>query len=141
MKKTLYKFLTLTLLILMPTILAGCLPKVAQKGTASEQSAEFLKGAIARNFPSIPAYPKMIIVESYGDENHWGASFLAGDNLDKVVKFYEKSLGQSGWDSALIKRGQTYVFEIKNEKTHGQVIINKASDNKKTAITVWAEPR
>lgn len=141
MKNTLYKFLMLILIILIPTILAGCLPKVAQKGTAAEQSGEFIKGAIARNFPSIPAYPKMIIVESYGGEDNWGASFLASDNLDKVVKFYEKSLAQSGWDSNLRKRGQTYVFEIKNEKTRGEVIVNKASDNKKTAITVWAQPR
>ena|SRR3989344_3563131 len=123
-------------------ILAGCLPTVVTDRGGPTASGEFAKGQIVKGFPSLPAYPKAQIVETYGSKEGFGGSFVSYDELAKVVNFYGLGLGQLGWETVLRQKSETnYVYEIKNDTYVGEVIINTASNGKQTAITVVLESR
>ena len=119
----------------------GCIPRLSNDGTVVSQS-EFIKGKAVSGFPNVPRYPKSQLLESINDNNSYGASFIAEENIQKVVDFYSTALPQTGWESAVVKKTETnYVFEIKNATYSGEVIVNTASDGKNTAIAVFIEPR
>ena len=119
----------------------GCIPKLSNDGTVVSQS-EFIKDKAVSGFPNIPRYPKSQLLESINDKNSYGASFISEENIQKVVDFYSSSLKQTGRESALVKKTETnYIFEIKNADFSGEVIVNTASANKSTAISVFVEPR
>lgn len=128
-------------IMVISMLLSGCSPNLGQSedvGTAGE----FLKGKVVSGFPAVPAYPKSNILESYGSGNNWGVSSISSDGLDKVIKFYGDSLKASGWDYTVRKVNEAnFVFDIKNAKNQGSVIINTAADGRKTAITVSIESR
>lgn len=131
----------LFIFLVLSIILAGC---KANFGTVPEKSAkrEFLKGAVVKDFPGVPLYPKAKILESYGYKNSYGAAFVSGEKLDKVIKFYQQGLGQLGWESTLRRRSDTnFVFSIKNQKYAGELIVNVAADGKRTAITTYLSQR
>ena len=128
-------FLTLSI------ILAGC---TANFGASSQKSVkrEFLKGAVVKGFPALPLYPKSKVLESYGYKNSYGAAFVSGDKLDKVIKFYQQGFGVLGWESVLRKKSDTnFVFAIQNKEYSGELIVNVAADGKKTAITTYVSKR
>ncbi|OGE03587.1 hypothetical protein A3B51_01085 [Candidatus Curtissbacteria bacterium RIFCSPLOWO2_01_FULL_41_18] len=131
----------LGVILAVSMLLSGCSLNLGQSediGTAGE----FLKGKVASGFPAVPAYPKSNILESYGFDNNWGVSSISSDTLDKVMKFYNESLAIAGWDYTVRQVNETnFVFDIKNAKNQGSVIVNTAADGKKTAITVSVEPR
>lgn len=131
----------LFLVIISSIILSGCVPSIGGGG-GIVSSDEFVKGKVARGFPNLPAYPKAQVLESYGNEGSYGASFISGDDLAKVVKFYNGSLPQLGWETQAKKQSETnYSFDIKNAQYQGSVIVNTAADGKKTAITTFVSPR
>ena len=119
----------------------GCIPRLGNDGTVVSQS-EFIKGKAVSGFPNVPRYPESQLLESINDNNSYGASFISEENIQKVVDFYSNFLTQTGWESALVKKTESnYVFEVKNADYSGEVIVNTASDNKNTAISVFIEPR
>ena len=129
------------IVILSSLLLAGCIPKLSNDGTVVSQS-EFIKGKAVSGFPNMPRYPKSQLLESINDNNSYGASIISEENIQKVVDFYSNFLPQTGWESTFVKKTETnYVFEVKNADYSGEVIINTASDNKSTAISVFVEPR
>ena len=131
----------LFLILLISMILSGCLPSIGGGGRVVS-SDEFVKGKIVKGFPNLPAYPKALVLESYGNEGSYGANFMTGDDLAKVVKFYNDSLPGLGWETQAKKQSETnYVFDIKNAQVAGSVIVNVAADGKKTAITMFVSPR
>lgn len=135
------KTLALVVLLISTLSLAGCVPPIRQ--LASGLSADgFNKGKIVSGFPPLPLYEKSEVLESYGFNGRYGASFIADDKLEKVVKFYNDSLNVLGWETVLKKQSETnFVFEIKNAQNKGEVIVNRAGDGKKTAITMSVESR
>jgi len=119
----------------------GCIPRLGNDGTVVSQS-EFIKGKAVSGFPNVPRYPKSQLLESINDNNSYGVSFIAEENIQKVVDFYSSSLTATGWESTFVKKTEAnYVFEIKNATYSGEVIVNTASDGKSTAISVSVEPR
>ncbi|MBI2599116.1 hypothetical protein HYW40_02780 [Candidatus Curtissbacteria bacterium] len=129
----------LFLLIGVPVLLSGCLPRVGQDSAGGKD--EYIKGAVAPGFPALPSYEGAEIVESYGFSGKFGAIFMANDDLDKVVKFYGDSLPKLGWETSLEETSANFVFQIKNEKQEGSVIVNTAQDGRTTAITIAVSPR
>ena len=129
-----FRALTLTALALL---LSGCVGfGVGESGT-SPAAGEFLKGALAKGFPGVPGYPKARLGESYGDGKSWGAYSVTGDKLEKVVKYYGEILGKTGWERELAQLSQNrYVYEIRNAKYQGTIVVNTAADTESTAITV-----
>ena len=121
----------------IPFVLAACIPSL-NTGGGKPKSEEFLAGAIVRGFPTnMPLYKNAQIVESYGGASGYGASYISDDGLAKVVNFYNQSLSELGWTTTSRQVSETnYAFDIKNEKSIGQVIVNIATDGKKTAITM-----
>lgn len=131
----------LIIFLVFPIILGGC---VANFSDSSQKTSirEFYKGVVVKGFPSLPLYPKAQVVESFGYKNSYGASFISGDSLDKVIKFYRESFGKLGWESSLRKQSETnFVFDIKNKSYSGELIVNVAADGKRTAITAYLAPR
>lgn len=131
----------LLIFLILAIALSGC---TANFGTTSEKpkKREFLKGAVVKGFPAVPLYPKSKILESYGYKDSYGAAFISGEKLDKVIKFYQQGFGQLGWESTLRRSSDTnYVFSIKNPKYTGELIVNVAADGKKTAITAYVSQR
>src|SRR3990167_4031503 len=129
------------IVLLSSFLLAGCIPKISNDGTVDSQS-EFIEGKAVSGFPNMPRYPKSQLLESINDKNSFGASFIVEENIQKVVDFYNSSLTATGWESTLVKNSQTnYAFEVRNADFSGKVIVNTASDNKSTAISVFVEPR
>ena len=122
--------------------LSGCVPKLSGGG-GGPKTEEFVSGKVVRGFPaSVPLYKNSQVVESYGGGSGWGASFITDDSLAKVVNFYNQSLSRLGWTVAPRQVDDTnYVFEIKNEKNIGKIIVNTAADGKKTAITMSIDQR
>ena len=119
----------------------GCLPRLKSDDGVASQS-EFIKGKAISSFPNMPRYPKSQLLESINDNNSYGASIISEENIQKVVDFYSNFLPQTGWESTFVKKTEThYVFEVKNTDYSGEVIVNTASDNKSTAISVFVEPR
>ncbi len=128
-------------LVMIPFVLSGCLPAVGP-ATNQQGTGEFVKGAAAKGFPLVPLVPKATILESVADKESFGLSAISDNDLGSVVKFYNDSLKQLGWDAQVTKQSETnYVFDIKNDKSQGSVIVNVAADNKKTAITISISPR
>lgn len=129
------RFILASLLILCPLALAGCAGfGVGDSGTPA--TGQFLKGEVVRGFPGVPAYPKARLGESYGDGRSWGIYLVSSDKLDKVLKFYSENLGGAGWENTLRQLSQNrYIYEIKNAKYQGTIIVNIAADLKSTAIT------
>lgn len=123
--------------------LSGCLPSIAMPGGGKEIGVgEFSKEQIVKGFPSMPQYPKAKVLDSVNDNGVFGASFYTGDELAKVIQFYNESLPALGWESQLVQNSETnYFLNIKNADHEGIVIINTASDSTSTAITVSVEPR
>jgi len=129
------------IVLLSAFILAGCLPGVTGSKTKFDPGT-FVQGGIVSDFPNMPLYPGVEVIESYGDSVHFGASFVTSDKLDKVVNFYNTSLIQLGWDTVFVQNSDTnYSFNIKNALHEGEIIINTASDLKRTAITVSVQLR
>lgn len=128
------------LAILVPLVLTGCIPRV---GTSRQEgSGEYVEGKVVEGFPPLPLYEGAQVVESYGYGGAWGAIFITGDDLGKVVNFYNDSLPKLGWDVQVNAKSEAnYVFEIKNVQNKGEVIVNIAADGKKTAITMAVGPR
>lgn len=133
----------LAILLIASLVLGGCVvPSIGRFGRSSSGGQEYLKGAIVGDFPNLPLYPKARVIESYGADGLWGANFLVDEELAKVVNYYNDSLPKLGWETKLTKEAETnFLFEVKNAKQTGLVIVNTAHDGKKTAITVTVEPR
>ncbi|OGD83242.1 hypothetical protein A2165_00730 [Candidatus Curtissbacteria bacterium RBG_13_40_7] len=131
----------LILILAISIILSACVPSIGGGGGVSS-SDEYMKGRIVKGFPGLPAYPKAEVIESYGNEGSYGASFMSSDDLAKVVKFYNDSIPQIGWEMQAKKQSETnFSFDVKNAQYQGSVIVNTAADGKKTAITIFASPR
>src|SRR3990167_3732295 len=129
------------IVLLFSFFASGCLPKFTSDEGVQSQS-EFIKGKPVSGFPNLPRFPKSQLLESVNDNNSFGASFISEENIQKVVDFYSSSLTATGWESTLVKKSQTnYAFEVRNADFSGEVIVNTASDNKSTAISVFVEPR
>jgi len=128
----------LFLLFAFALVLSGCTGGFV--GGASNAKADALsweKGKAVKGFPAVPVYPNARILESFGYSNQWGASYISDKKLTDIVKFYQDSLAQLNWQGDLSKKAETnYVFDIKNDKYTGQIIVNTAADNKKIAITI-----
>ncbi len=126
----------------VPFVLSACIPTLTTNG-GGVKSEEFVKGKIAKGFPqSLPLYKNAQIIESYGGVSGYGTSFVTDDNLSKVVNFYNQALPKLGWTVNGRQGSETnFVFEIKNDKNQGQVIVNTAADGKKTAITMSVSER
>ena len=130
----------LFLVLTVSLFLAGCMPAIKTPDSLGGTD-EYTKWQVVSGFPALPLYPKAQTVESYGYKGSYGASFISGDSLAKVVGFYNDSFKPLGWDAKLTKQSETnYVFEVKNDSNTGSVIVNTAADGKKTAITIFAEP-
>ena len=124
------------IILAIPLVLAGCVGFGISDSSAPAKG-EFLKGAVARGFPSVPAYPGVRLGESYGDSRNWGVYSVSSDNLNDVLKFYSENLGKVGWENSLKQLSQNrYIYEIKNAKYQGNIIVNTAADMRSTAITV-----
>lgn len=124
----------LALLLLVPFVLAGCFPGGGQSGTVG--SDEYTRGSVAPGFPQVPLYPDARVIESYGFEGKYGASIVSGDEVAKVAQFYSDSLPQLLWQTDVSGGGDRFIFNIKNEKQEGMIIVNIAADGKMTAITI-----
>ena len=122
--------------------LSACVPNLGG-GAKAPEKGEFVKGAVVKGFPSnLPLYDKAVAVESFGSTEEFGASFVSDADLADVVKFYNTALPQLGWQANLSQKSETnYVFDIKNDVYSGSVIVNVASDNEKTAITMYVVNR
>lgn len=126
----------MVLTVVVSVLMAGCVPSVGNTKLPNPEG-EFKKGAIVSGFPPLPSYPKSTVVESYGSAQSFGASFVSEDSLIKVYDFYNVSFGPLGWTATAFKKSDSnIVFDVKNDKYAGQVIINTAIDGKTTAITI-----
>lgn len=133
----------LVIYLMVPMLLAGCIPSL-RRDRAGQQSgsSQFLKGTISGQFPNLPRYPQSQVIESYNVGDLFGVFFISEEGLGKVVNFYIDALADLQWESELKKQSEThYVFEFKNERHKGSIIINRAAGGRKTAITVYGEPR
>lgn len=130
----------LVFLFLVPFLLSGCVPSVGQPDTIGKD--EYIRGAVVAGFPQLPLYKGAQVVESYGFEGKFGASYLTGDDVSKVVKFYSETLPTLGWEaSALASGANSFTFNIKSETQQGTIIVNTAADGKSTAISISVSPR
>jgi len=130
--------LNLLVLALLAVLLSGCLPTVFQKGTGQKQTgpSEFAQGQLVSGFPPLPSYPEAQTIESVSEGDAKGASFVTGDDVDKVINYYSDALPQLGWEFQLLRLTETnYEFKVKNIQYEGSIIVNVAADNRSTAIT------
>jgi len=129
------------LVIASSLILTSCIPSLStDKG--STDSGEFAKGKVVKGFPNLPLYPKSQVVETIGQKDSYGGSFVANADLLKIVKFYDESLPKLGWESKVKQQSvQNFLFEVKNSKLKGTIIVNTAADGKTSAITIATSPR
>lgn len=124
------------ILLVLSFFLSGCTGFGIGQDTSTSGSGQFLKGGVVKGFPGVPAYPKARLGESWGDGRSWGVYSVSSDKLDKVLKFYSENLGKTGWENTQRLLSQNrYIYEIKNAKYQGTLIVNTASDMKSTAIT------
>ena len=134
-------FVRIIAVILISISLSACFPNIQSDGSKKAESL-YKKGVLVEGFPTLPYYEKSKIVESFAFEKKYGASYVSNDELLKVVEFYNASLKGLGWDFTQKKISDTnYVFEVKNKDHQGVVIVNRAADGKKTAITYSVEAR
>lgn len=130
-------FKKIFILLAVPFFLSGCAGFGISQDTSTSRSGQFLKGGVIKGFPGVPAYPKARLGESYGDNRSWGVYFVSSDKLDKVLRFYSENLSKAGWENTLKQLSQSnYIYEIKNAKYQGNIIVNTAADMKSTAITI-----
>ena len=130
----------IAVLAMLPVLLSGCMPTAGESDSTGSQV--YVKNGVVKGFVPMPLYPKAQPVESYNFNSNMGASFISGDSLAKVVNFYSKGLTQIGWEQNLYKQSDSsYIFQIKGVKYQGEVVVNTASDGKKTAISVFVFPR
>lgn len=135
------KFLpTLGIFLSLPLVLAACLPSIGSSDK-SEGSPSYVQGRVVSNFPQIPIFEGASVVESYGYKVAFGASFISPDSLKEVGEFYNRSLGKAGWETKVETNQTGYIYEIKNDKYQGEIIINTAADGKDTAITIAVSQR
>jgi len=122
---------------LVPVVLSACIPTTISKGSSSTPTGEYVKGSVVKGFPAnIPLYKGAKVIESYGNQGSYGATFTSSDSLSKVVDFYNK-LPQLGWDTTISQPSATnFVYDVKGGTFIGEVIVNTAADGKTTAITV-----
>ncbi|MBI3283008.1 hypothetical protein HYZ70_02930 [Candidatus Curtissbacteria bacterium] len=136
------RILAVLLLVFFSVALSACVPGL---GTRSRVPAtgEFVKGKVAPGFPeNLPLPEGAETIESYGSSEAFGASFISGQDPARVVNFYSSALPRLGWDSTLNKQSErNYEFAIRDDTYVGVVIVNTASDGKKTAITIAVESR
>lgn len=126
----------LVIVIVSSFLLAGCVPQLGSSGKPVGKE-EFVAGQVIGGFPGVPLYSGAKVIESYGYKGSYGASFITEDDFSQVVKFYNETLPQLGWEAALGEiSSSNFVFEIKNAAVSGSVIVNTAADNKRTAITI-----
>lgn len=133
------KSLRVLAILAIGLFLSGCTAGIGLGGGGAKApaSGEFLKGDVVKGFPDLPLYKDAQVIESYGSVSAYGASFIAKENLAKVVDFYNTSLPQLGWNANVSQNSATsYVFDIKNETYAGSVIVNTAADDRHTAITI-----
>lgn len=131
----------LIVLFMLPVLLSGCVGFGVGGGSKGPQD-QFLKGRLVSGFPAVPIYPKVKLDQSYSGQGGFGAAFISSDNINKVVKFYNENLSKAGWQGNLRTLSDAnYVFEIKNTKYKGSVIVNLAADGRKTAITISVEEK
>lgn len=136
-KSYFFRFSKLAILVLIPVVLAGCVGGIGVGNSGSNPQGEFVQGGVVKGFPPLPVYPKAQIGETYGDGMVFGASLVTGDKPAKVLDFYNKALVQDGWETNLSQPAETnYQFLIKNAAYQGKIIVNVATDGRKTAITV-----
>lgn len=129
-------------LLSLSFILSGCIGGLGSTGPGRTDKLLYSQGRAVEGFPNVPGYKNSQALESIGYKDKYGLSLISKDKLEKVIGFYGKALGQLGWEAQLRKRSATnYAYEIKNEKQKGEIIINTASDGKKTAISVFIEER
>ena len=129
------------LILTVPFVLSACVPAITPSNK-SVNSKEFLKEAVVKGFPQVPLIEGAKVLEAYGNKGNYGAAFISDESLSAVIKFYDESFKQLGWEANLKKRSETnYIFEIKNATQKGSVIVNTAADGKKTAITIFVSPR
>lgn len=142
MKRYRMKLLFLIILAFSPLVLSGCIPKANLPDKKSPVVTQFLKGGIVEKFPGVPIYPKAKIIESYSTGTNYGASAYSEDSLDKVVDFYSNAFMQFGWENSVsVQSANYYLFEFKSPQFRGTVIVNLASDNKSTAISIAVSSR
>ncbi|MDO8486889.1 MAG: hypothetical protein Q7S45_01145 [Candidatus Curtissbacteria bacterium] len=126
-------------LVCVPFLLSGCIPSVGQQDMTGKD--EYIRGAAAPGFPSVPLYKGAQVVESYGFEGKFGASLITGGDLSRVVKFYSETLPTLGWDASVSASGvNSFTFDIKNQTQQGTIIVNTAADGETTAITISVLP-
>lgn len=127
--------------VFIALVLTGCIPVASKKSTV-KKGEEFTKGAVVEGFPNVPLYPKSKTVETFGQGERFGGSFYNEEKLAKVVNFYSANLAKTGWESTLRQvSADNFVFDIKNSKRAGSIIVNTAADGKHTAITISLGPR
>jgi starvation-inducible outer membrane lipoprotein len=130
----------LALILALSLVLSGCGPQATSGPSASKD--EYAKGAVVKDFPTLPLYPGSKTIETYGRDKKYGGSFMVSESLSKVVDFYSQALSTSGWRSSLNQVSSTnYVFNISSSAQIGQIIVNTAAGGKQTAITISVEPR
>lgn len=123
------------------TVLSGCAFKGGSNGGASGKE-EYVKGAVPQGFPQLPYYENSKLIESYGLDGKFGASFISEDNVEKIVAFYSSSLPSLLWETTVAESSPSrQVFQIRNDKQQGSIIINVAQDGRMSAITVSVTPR
>ncbi|MBI3341989.1 hypothetical protein HY024_02605 [Candidatus Curtissbacteria bacterium] len=132
------KVVKILVVLALPLVLSGCIPFGLTGGdSGGGNSDQFVKGAVAPGFPPVPLIPKAQTVESYGNNGVYGASFVSSESLSKVVNFYNENLQKGGWESQLSQSSSSnFVFNIKNDKYAGTILVNSSADPKKTAITM-----
>lgn len=135
--------LYLLVVLASPILLSGCIPGGnGLSVVSSTEKSGFVQGAAVKNFPGIPVYPKSKLIESYTDGTNFGGSAYSSESLQKVVDFYTSAFKQLGWENTITRQtNNNFLIEYKSDKNRGEVIINTASDNKRTAITIIARPR
>jgi hypothetical protein len=131
----------LLLVFVLAAALGGCMPGIGGT-TNSAKGTDYLKGGAVSGFPNLPFYQKAKVLETYGSGAGYGGSAITDDDISKVVEFYNKNLGTAGWEFNLRqKEANDFVFNVNNSQYQGVVIVNVASDGKKTAITLSVSKR
>lgn len=129
------------LVFVLSLALGGCFPNIG--GNANlPKGTDYLKGGAVSGFPNLPFYEKAKVIETYGSGVGYGGSAITDDEISKVVEFYNKNLSIAGWEFNLRQKETNYfVFDVRNSQYQGLVIVNVASDGKKTAITLSVSNR
>jgi len=131
------------LILFFSIILSGCVGGLLKSGGGQKvKGLEFAKGGIVEDFPLVPGYKNAKVSESFGSSGKFGASMFSGDDLSKVVEFYNEALPAAGWQTVLRKISESnFVFDIKNDSQKGTVTVNRADNGQDTAIKITVSER